>query len=55
MYDYVSLDHSLQALLPTLGSNGIDQFNQILPTVRDEMLKDIGEITELKPDEIIYT
>ena len=54
-YDYVPLDHSHQALLPTSGSNDTDQFNQLLTIARDEILEDIGTIAELKPDEIICT
>ena len=49
------LDHSQQALLPIVGSNGTYLFNQLLPTTRDEMLKDIRAIAGLKHDEIIFT
>ena len=52
-YDYVPLDHSQQALLPTSGSNDTSQFNQLLPTITDEMLEDIGAIAELKLNGII--
>ena len=36
-------------------SKGTYQFNQLLPTIRDEMLEGIGAIAELKLDEIIST
>ena len=41
-------------LLPTSSSKGTYQFSQLLPTVGDEMLKDIRAITELKPDRIVH-
>ena len=55
VYDYVSLDHLQQALLPIPSSNGIDQLSHFLPTTRDEMLEYIREIGELEPNKIIPT
>ena len=55
VYDYVLLDQSQPDLLPTKSSNGTDRFSQLCSAARDEMLKDIWAIAELKSDEIIYT
>ena len=54
-YAYAPLDRLYLALLPTSSSNGVDRFNQLLLTARDEILEHIWAIAELKLDEIIYT
>ena len=38
-----------QALVSTSSSKGTDQFSQLLPTTRDEMLRDTKAIEEWKP------